>query len=376
MPNYPIYDYSAKDLERVGEALSSKIPWDPSRHAEYVDLFKVAYSWRDSHAWPMRAIRQELVGNVRKDKKKGITSARVKRMKSIRRKLANSTTKLYQMQDLGGCRAIMNNFSELDALIKLYRNGGTQFEIRGDRSYIEKPRDSGYRGHHLILRYPIADDRFKGRQIELQLRTRLQHSWATAVEAVGLVLRQELKSGEGDPDWLRLFALMGSEFAHEEWTNAVPGTPSSILVRREEIAALEQKLSAINFLDNINNAFDVVESIRDPHAKFFLIEFDNKRHRITVQTFGALMRATDSYSAAETGEKDVNTVLVEVDRVGNLRDAYPNYFLDVAMFKDRLQRSLGIPKTERAADPAARGDLEAKGYDLTWLRGYSKTRRT
>lgn len=312
---------------------------------------------------------------MRKDRKKGITSARIKRMKSIRRKLSKSTTKLYQMQDLAGCRAIMNNFAELEDLIRLYREGGTEYEMRGDRSYIDMPRESGYRGHHFILRFGIEGDRFRGRQIELQLRTRLQHAWATAVEAVGLVRNEELKSGEGDPDWLRFFALMGAEFAYEEGTPNVPNTPESIDARRDELAALEQKLAASDFLSNLNDAFDVVESIRDRHAKFFLIEFDNKRRRVTVQTFGAIMRATDSYSSAEKRGGDVNAVLVEVDRLGNLREAFPNYFLDVAMFTERVRRSLARGNHPSSVSPSPISNLETKGYDLNWVRTYSKPRR-
>ena len=44
-------------------------------------------------------------------------------------------------------------------------------------------------------------------KVELQLRTRLQHAWATANEIVGTFRREELKSGEGGPDWLRYFVL-------------------------------------------------------------------------------------------------------------------------------------------------------------------------
>jgi hypothetical protein len=47
---------------------------------------------------------------------------------------------------------------------------------------------------------------YNGRRVEVQVRTQLQHSWATAVEAVGLFRREDLKAGRGDLDWLRLFA--------------------------------------------------------------------------------------------------------------------------------------------------------------------------
>jgi ppGpp synthetase/RelA/SpoT-type nucleotidyltranferase len=68
----------------------------------------------------------------------------------------------------------------------------------------------GYRSHHLSLEFKPAkkeDEAYAGRRIELQVRTRLQHSWATAIEAVSLYRNQDLKHHKGDADWLRLFAL-------------------------------------------------------------------------------------------------------------------------------------------------------------------------
>lgn len=71
--------------------------------------------------------------------------------------------------------------------------------------------------------------------MEIQLRTLLQHSWATAVEAVGLLRREDLKGGRGDPDWLRLFQIMASEMAEDEGAPPVPGVSQEGSSRREEL---------------------------------------------------------------------------------------------------------------------------------------------
>ncbi|MBU6438396.1 MAG: hypothetical protein KGQ77_12790, partial [Betaproteobacteria bacterium] len=61
---------------------------------------------------------------------------------------------------------------------------------------------------------------FNNQKIEVQLRTRLQHAWATAVEIVDAFTGQALKSGlklnSGDPKWRRFFALMSSVIAIRE----------------------------------------------------------------------------------------------------------------------------------------------------------------
>jgi hypothetical protein len=81
---------------------------------------------------------------------------------------------------------------------------------------------------------------YNGLRIEMQLRSRLQHAWATAVETVGTFLRQALKSSQGEGAWLKFFALMGSALARREHTPLVPGTPGAeaVLVSVDSVTAL------------------------------------------------------------------------------------------------------------------------------------------
>src|SRR5438067_360994 len=90
---------------------------------------------------------------------------------------------------------------------------------------------------------------FNGLRIEVQVRTRDQHAWATAVETVSLFTNQNLKGSVGDPDWLRLFALMGSEVARREDTLTIPGTPIDEREARNELRELAIKLDAIKKLE-------------------------------------------------------------------------------------------------------------------------------
>jgi putative GTP pyrophosphokinase len=91
--------------------------------------------------------------------------------------------------------------------------------IRHD-DYVTAPKPSGYRSVHLRLRLPtVSSDRsstYNGLNIEVQIRSRLQHAWATAVVTVCTFTQQALKSSQGEGEWLRFFQLMSSEVAHVE----------------------------------------------------------------------------------------------------------------------------------------------------------------
>jgi (p)ppGpp synthase/HD superfamily hydrolase len=134
-PKYPI-----NQVKRAGEALGGTLYDYDERTAQ---LFNIAYNWRDSHAFPMRRMRDELKGKIRKSGHPGITAARTKRMASIRKKLSRSSIELSQMQDLGGCRAIMQSIGGVRALIELYSVQG-RHDLAKTTSYIDKPKLGGY----------------------------------------------------------------------------------------------------------------------------------------------------------------------------------------------------------------------------------------
>jgi ppGpp synthetase/RelA/SpoT-type nucleotidyltranferase len=110
------------------------------------------------------------------------------------------------MQDIGGCRAIVENIGELrrvERRVVLRRPS-----LRVD-DYVNSPRSSGYRAVHLIVQY---DDR----SIEIQLRTRLMHDWAVAVERLGGRMNEDLKSSRGPREVLDWLEVVSAAMAVEE----------------------------------------------------------------------------------------------------------------------------------------------------------------
>jgi ppGpp synthetase/RelA/SpoT-type nucleotidyltranferase len=136
------------------------------------------------------------------------------------------------MQDIGGCRAILDTVADVEALVKSYKDAGVRHPSKLDRpflfredNYIELPKSDGYRGVHLIMKYQsLAKPDYNGQNIEVQIRSRLQHAWATSVETCETFTGQALKAKikNASDQWLRFFALMSSAIATREKRPNVP----------------------------------------------------------------------------------------------------------------------------------------------------------
>ena len=57
------------------------------------------------------------------------------------------------MQDIGGCRVVLSDVKKVHALRDLLLDSKTKNELVKQDDYIENPKDSGYRGIHLIYKY-------------------------------------------------------------------------------------------------------------------------------------------------------------------------------------------------------------------------------
>ncbi|RWB25518.1 RelA/SpoT domain-containing protein [Mesorhizobium sp.] len=356
MSQYPHLEYSMDDVRAAGKRLASRVYFDATNYHEAIETFTIANSWRDSHIRPMRSIRALVRSHMRQASIPGDMASRPKRMSSIRRKLADTTIRLDQMQDLGGCRAILNDIDGVNRVLDRIREHSPH-RLRREWDYIQNPKEDGYRSHHISLEFqPNArqDDAYVGRRIELQIRTRLQHSWATAIEAVSLYRNQDLKHHKGDADWLRLFMLAAAEFAHVErcpQPEGVPDRPERI----RELKDLNARLGAVATLENIKAATHFAENFIYERGRYYLLRYQSD-HTVKIETYGATISATGALAAAEqaieAGESDEKVVLVEVDRIDRLVDTYPNYFGDVSLFVRNLQLAcLGRPGIEYTVAP-------------------------
>lgn len=150
---------------------------------------------------------QEAVGKIRAELGMEPTGRPEKTPDSIIAKLRRSDTKLSRMQDIAGCRIVVDGRWQQDGVVnalgRLFE-GARVVDRRQDPSY-------GYRAVHMIVKV-------QGRQVEIQVRTLLQDQWANAVEYLGDQEGVDFKHGVEVPDmpWLPWLQLTSDCLHHIE----------------------------------------------------------------------------------------------------------------------------------------------------------------
>jgi ppGpp synthetase/RelA/SpoT-type nucleotidyltranferase len=342
--------YSKKQVNKAGEYLTTGENFD-GLYDEWIDKYEsaleVVNNWRSSHNFPLNTFHVGLKRRARLVDHRSITAQRIKRLTSIEAKLRRfPTMTLSQMQDIGGCRAIVATASQVDRVCDDYASSDIKHSLHQVDNYIATPKESGYRGVHLVYRY-FSDRKtdYNTLKIEVQIRSQLQHAWATAVETVGAFVQQALKSSLGEQEWLRFFALMGTAIAFREEGPLVPSTPTSYSDLVKELREHAKVLDVSNRLAAFGAALQVFENPRSKDNHYYLVEVNSVSKTVSVTGFkqSDSEAATIKYLEAEKKLKDVpnaDVVLVSVDSVDALRRAYPNYFLDTGVFVGLLSETL------------------------------------
>ena len=294
---------------------------------------------------PLHCMRETLVRRAKKINKSAIVAHRRKRLVSIKLKLDdNPNMALSKMNDVGGCRAVLRSVRQVKRLVKVYarsnaKSPNQRVEFVKPYDYVASPKPDGYRSVHLVYKYRSNSkhgSKYNGLRIEIQIRTEMQHAWATAVETVSIFTGSRLRAESGHAGWKRFFALVASVMAAIEKCPGVPGTPPDFLDLIIEIKQLYQSLGVENALSGWSAAVQMLETDTRPADSYLLILNAND-FSIAVKSFTAKerKRAEREYRNKEKeigNSPNMQTVLVSVESVKELRQAYPNYFLDTRRF--------------------------------------------
>ena len=319
--------------------------------AVYEEALEVVEWWRNAHFMPVYQLMMRARALGAAVDPKSFVANRTKRMPSIIDKMQRRGMhiKLSTMNDVGAGRLVVETVADVRRVVDaIVANPPDDLTLIKQKDYISNPAESGYRSHHLIYRAEegvMGDPNFRGLTVELQVRSRLQHAWATAVETAGTYRREALKSGKGDPRWLRYFALAGTSIAEQEKTSLVPNAPSG----KALASAIYQITDELRVVDRLN-AYSIFEryvpNIQPKNAKYFLLELDLNEYQIAVDGFTDFAKATAAYVASERkalGNAAFDVVLVSLDSLWDLKIAYPNYFADTNAFLDAIYGPISPP---------------------------------
>ena len=344
--------YSKFEINNAGKILIN----DESSDEEKNRALGILDNWRATHSYPMHIFQMRLKNKSRKVDENPLIAQRLKRVPAIVYKLKRSynsrkpSMKLYQMQDIGGCRAVLSNISQARKLCEdYYLKGDLKHKRVGFKDYITNPKTDGYRSIHLVYEYKSdkGKQEFNGLRVEVQIRSKLQHFWATAIETVDFFTRQAIKSSEGHPDWADFFKLVSSAFAKIENCPCILGTPEDEKELYFKIKQKEKELNVINKMSGWTSAMQFfrqeIKAKSKKKVQFFLLELDILGEKLNIKSYTKEeeQKAITDYSALEkrhSGQKDYDVVLVGVDKANDLQKAYPNYFVDTTEFINYLQK--------------------------------------
>jgi ppGpp synthetase/RelA/SpoT-type nucleotidyltranferase len=309
--------------------------------------------WRSCHIYPLHIFKKRLDNILKNEKELIIISSRLKRTISVIEKTKRtnkgkiSTMKLTRMQDIAGCRIILKNLKSLNNFYeKYYLKGNIKHKLVKTYDYIKIPKKDGYRGLHLVYKYHSqkkAKQDYNGLLIEIQLRTKLQHIWATSVEIVGFFTKQKIKIGQGETIWNNFFKYLSIVF--EKLENKIQ-IENKIL---EKIYNFEKSYNLIEKLENWNFSFQKVDNLiktkKEKNIEFIVLELDLKKLELSVKTFSKRLeeKALQYYLEIENlifDNPNYDIVMVGINDIKNLKKAYPNYFLDSKEFIKILKKIL------------------------------------
>ena len=346
--------FSKSKTNRAGIILSNS-----SSEKEKNNALEVLSDWRAAHSYLMHIFKKRLKRVSEKIDKNALSSQRLKRVSSIIKKLnrkydnneiRQAIMKLTQMQDITGCRAVMSNVNLARLLCnEEYIKGDLKHKRVNSKGYITYPKKDGYRSIHLIYRYKSDKNKkmYNELLVEVQIRSKIQHIWATAVETVGFFTGQAIKSNEGQKEWVDFFRLVSSAFARLENCPLIPNTPLDekelfLLIKKKEkemnvIAKLKSWTKSIKLLDE--------ELKNKKNSRFFLLELDSIQDKLIITAYSPRQeeKAIKDYAKIEKkiyGKKEYDVILVGADTTLDLKKAYPNYFIDTREFIKYLNKVL------------------------------------
>jgi ppGpp synthetase/RelA/SpoT-type nucleotidyltranferase len=338
--------FSKSQVNKAGKLIGSGM----GSASELSEARDKVSNFRSAHAYPLFSVTIHVRKNALAVNANAIVARRLKRLPTIIDKLKrHPNMNVTTMHDLGGCRVILSTVSEVDALVACLQ-GATRAQNLITRSYDylrePGPQSTGYRGIHLVYEYRATKPDFWGSAVEVQIRTDLQHAWATAVETLDLFGGTRLKYGTGDDDLKRFFLVVSSLMAADEGLAQPAEASGGLQELRDELRGLEKSLG---LLDRLNGYVAIVKQFGSNKRTTFLMQLDRSEHTLYLELFDSAASAEAKLEEIENrGEENIDAVLVASSKVGMLKSAYPNYFANTSAFSEFVRKQLDTDEQAHA----------------------------
>ena len=320
-------------INKIGENIAAHNGEITTEELEQLQEFRTSFSKPLVNVFN---ITRELADKVNQS---SILAFRLKRIDTIINKLSREKEMdLSRMGDIGGIRCIFYNEAEVYKAKALIEN---TFESGGKtRDYIEEiHRDIGYKSVHMYVKDPISQKR-----IEIQLRTRNHHNWATLIEITDLLYDLRLKE-------------LGFE-SHEKF-----GKFHSLMSSDKELSKIEAELvyevlDKYDFISVLSKTFrknnaEVKKrwSSEEKNNSFFLIEASKKNIPV-LKSFKTFEEAEHAYFEKYKENSSAEIVLTSIKKPNfkQISVAYANYILSYHTFMSDIRPILQVLALEALED--------------------------
>jgi ppGpp synthetase/RelA/SpoT-type nucleotidyltranferase len=172
-----------------------------------------------------------VVGSIRDKLKLEPTGRPAKSTISIIDKLKRESIRLTQIQDIAGCRIIVDDIAGQDSIVQSLTDLFPQSTVIDRR---EKP-SHGYRAVHVV----VHKDR---KLIEVQVRTASQQLWAELSERISDVIDPSIKYGGGDTELQEFLQYLSGVVARSEAREKVVADAMALLQTLELTDEQRQQL--------------------------------------------------------------------------------------------------------------------------------------
>lgn len=270
-----------------------------------------------------------------------IVAFRIKRFQSIISKLERySEMRFSRMWDIAGCRCILRNDKEVYRLKSIIENDKL-LEIVKEYDYIAKPQNDGYKSLHLFVKHGCSD-----KIIEVQLRSLVNHNWATLVEISDLLFDSKLKEYGEHKELLRFHLLL----SNTETLSIKDKYEISKIIKTYNYFEKLSEVFARNYIKVRKQWFEL-ES-QNSH-KYFLIE-TTKDDVPKIDSFSNFQDAENTYLNIYKTRQNANIVLthLQMPNYKQISIAYSNYILTFHNFLSEcldILESLIVESLEKRA---------------------------